>query len=276
MCITACSAKGYIFAGTEYQQECWCGNYRPRQVVSDTNCNYGCAGNVDETCGGQGISGGLSMISLFADSTRFDGNTTENVGPFVNPGVLGFTSQGCWTDNGNPRSLPVRMNPTNQTIGGCLQACQGYQLAGMEYGGECYCGNSLVGGASAPIGDCAMPCNGNGTEYCGAGSRLSLYGVGNATALSTNSISTSSTQPANLSVTVSSATSLTSSVPASSTPSGPVVVQKAGAYSYVDCHTDSVAVRALTGTGAQGSMMTVEYCASVCAGSNYMAVELRW
>jgi hypothetical protein len=47
----------------------------------------------------------------------------------------------------------------------------------------------------------------------------------------------------------------------------------AGAYTYVDCHTDSVAARALNGMGAQGSMMTVEYCASVCAGFNYMAVE---
>jgi glucan endo-1,3-alpha-glucosidase len=60
---------------------------------------------------------------------------------------------------------------------------------------------------------------------------------------------------------------------ATSTSTGPVVVRTAGAYTYVDCHTDSVTARALTGTDAQGSMMTVEYCASVCAGSTYMAVE---
>jgi hypothetical protein len=266
MCISACSAKGYIFAGTEYQQECWCGNYRPRQVASDANCNYGCAGNVGETCGGQGISGGLSMISLFADSTRFDGNTTEDVGPFVNPGALGFTSRGCWTDTGNPRSLPIRMNPTTQTIGMCLQACQGYQFAGMEYGGECYCGNSLVAGASAPLGDCAMPCNDNGTEYCGAGNRLSLYAFSNAIMSSPSSISTSTTPSANLSMSITLSTM-------SPTASGPMVLKTAGAYTYVDCHTDSVVARALTGAGAQGSMMTIEYCASICAGFTYMAAE---
>jgi hypothetical protein len=276
MCISACAAKGYIFAGTEYQQECWCGNYRPKQAVADANCNYGCAGNVGEICGGQDISGGLSMISLFADSTRFDGNTTENVGPYVNPGALGFSSQGCWTDTGNPRSLPIRMNPTNQTIDSCLQACQGYQYAGMEYGGECYCGNNLIAGASAPILDCAMPCNDNGSEYCGAGNRLSLYSFGNRTASSSSSTSQSPSQSANLSTLISPsiATSPTlMSSTATSTSTGPVVVRTAGAYTYVDCHTDSVTARALTGTDAQGSMMTVEYCASVCAGSTYMAVE---
>jgi hypothetical protein len=51
------------------------------------------------------------------------------------------------------------------------------------------------------------------------------------------------------------------------------VVRMAGAYTYVGCHTDSVVARALTGMDAQGSMMTVEYCASVCAGFTYMAVE---
>jgi hypothetical protein len=260
MCISVCAANGYIFAGTEYQQECWCGNYRPKLVVPDANCNYGCAGNVGETCGGQGINGGLSMISLFADSTRFDGNTTADVGPFVNPGALGFGSQGCWTDSGNPRTLPIRMNLVQQTIDMCLQACQGYQFAGMEYGGECYCGNNLLAGASASITDCDMPCNDNGTEYCGAGYRLSLYSSSNGTLSSTSSTTTSSTQSGNPST-------------ASSSPIGPVVVKMAGAYTYVDCHTDSVAARALTGMGAQGSMMTVEYCASVCAGFTYMAVE---
>lgn len=98
-------------------------------------------GNVGETCGGDGISGGLAMITLFADSTRFDGNGTEPVGPVVNPGILGFISVGCWTDAGNPRTLSVGENPTTQTIASCVQACQGYQYAGMEYGGECYCGN---------------------------------------------------------------------------------------------------------------------------------------
>ena len=265
MCIAACSAAGYIFAGTEYVQECWCGNYRPKTLLPDGNCNYGCAGNQGENCGGNGINGGLSMISLFADSTRFSGNYTASVGPFVNPGVLGFTSLGCWTDPGNPRTLSIGMAPMNQIVRGCLQVCQGYQYAGVEYGGECYCGNTLAAGsASAPATDCNMVCNGNNTELCGAGFRLNLYGADNTTL----PVSTSTSLQSSASV----STSTTSS--AASIPSSSGVVQRAGNYSYVDCHTDSVGARTLTGY-ASGSMMTVEYCANVCQAitTMYMGVE---
>lgn len=101
------------------------------------------SGNVGETCGGNGISGGLSMITLFGDSTRFNGNVTAAVGPYVNPGILGFISQGCWTDTANPRTLSVGKTGVlqSQNIASCLQACQGYLYAGSEYGGECYCDN---------------------------------------------------------------------------------------------------------------------------------------
>lgn len=49
--------------------------------------------------------------------------------------------------------------------------------------------------------------------------------------------------------------------------------KNATVYTYVDCHTDSVAARALNGMGAQGSMMTVDYFARVCAGFTYIAPE---
>ena len=80
------------------------------------------------------------MISLFADSTRWDGNSTENVGPFVNPGLYGFTSQGCYTEATSGRALAVGKQTSSETVANCLSACIGYQYAGVEYGGECYCG----------------------------------------------------------------------------------------------------------------------------------------
>ncbi len=138
-CIAACSAAGYIFAATQYNTECWCGNYRPKQVVDEKNCNFPCSGNVSETCGGNGINQDGSYLSLFGDKTRFDGNVTKDVGPFVNPGVLGFIGLGCYTEATTGRALANGANPTNVTIAGCIAACQtgGYSKAGMEYGGEC-------------------------------------------------------------------------------------------------------------------------------------------
>ena len=78
-------------------------------------------------------------MSLFADKTRFDGDLTKDVGPFTNPGVLGFSSLGCYTEATTGRALPQGANPTQVTIAGCVGACKtgGYKMAGMEYGGEC-------------------------------------------------------------------------------------------------------------------------------------------
>lgn len=138
-CIAACAAAGYIFAATQYNSECWCGNYRPKQAVDEKNCNFACTGNINQICGGNGITEDGAYMSLFADRTRFDGNLAKDVGPFVNPGVLGFTSLGCYTEATTGRALSKGANPAQVTIAGCIAACQagGNSLAGMEYGSEC-------------------------------------------------------------------------------------------------------------------------------------------
>lgn len=72
------------------------------------------------------------------------------------------------------------------TIDKCLSNCYAYKYAGVEYGRECWCSNSLnwAGNSGATPGanltnvgnkDCGFTCPGNGSQYCGAGSRLSLY-----------------------------------------------------------------------------------------------------
>ncbi len=74
-------------------------------------------------------------MSLFGDITRWNGNTTDTPGPYVNPGFLGFHSLGCYTEGSQTRALNVQ--PTsNNTVAGCIQACQGYLYAGVEYGGQ--------------------------------------------------------------------------------------------------------------------------------------------
>lgn len=136
-CIALCSAAGYIFAGTQYNQECWCGYNRPKLVTMDSNCQFPCSGNVNQVCGGNGVGGTGSFISLFGDITRWNGNTTDIPGPYVNPGTLGFSSLGCYTEPNNGRALAVQKNADN-TVAGCLKACQGYAYSGVEYGGQWY------------------------------------------------------------------------------------------------------------------------------------------
>jgi hypothetical protein len=142
LCIAACAAGGYIFCGTQYNRECWGGPTIPIQQVSEGNCNYPCIGDINQICGGNGVGDGAggSYISLFADSSRFDGNVTSgaSTGPFVNPGVDGYTSIGCYTEATSGRALPQFYKTDLQTVKQCVDICSAnnYFYAGLEYGGE--------------------------------------------------------------------------------------------------------------------------------------------
>ena len=66
-----------------------------------------------------------------------------------------------------------------------MGACQGkrFKYAGAEYATQCFCGNEVLqssdgkGGVQTSVGDCSMKCGGDGGEWCGAGSRLSIWGA---------------------------------------------------------------------------------------------------
>jgi hypothetical protein len=131
------------------------------------------------------------------------------------------------------------------TLEMCGEFCAGFTYFGVEYGRECYCGNSLREGSALAENqkDCSFLCPGDKTTYCGAGMRLQLYKIGDSTTsstsieeervISTTSITTtsvvssttttsssSSTSPAASSTSTTSTTSTISTTPAApSTPS---------------------------------------------------------
>jgi hypothetical protein len=148
MCIAACAAGNYIFCGTEYNRECWAGPTIPNLQVDDANCDFPCMGDNNQICGGNGVGSnqGGAYISLFADSAQWDGNTTSPTnptnptpgGPYVNPGVLGYGSIGCYTESTTGRALPNGGTMTNRTVASCISTCaaSSYKYAGLEYGQE--------------------------------------------------------------------------------------------------------------------------------------------
>ncbi|KAJ3176268.1 hypothetical protein HK101_010463 [Irineochytrium annulatum] len=95
------------------------------------------------------------------------------------PQVAGWVSYGCVLDaaNGAGRTLSKQMQNPKRTVEDCLSACSAYSYAGLEYGGECWCGNSFLNTTSVdvPLAQCNDPCNGNKAEICGSGNRLTLY-----------------------------------------------------------------------------------------------------
>ncbi|TPX11566.1 uncharacterized protein E0L32_007777 [Thyridium curvatum] len=276
MCIAACAAKGYAYCGTQYNSECWGGPNIPVQQVSEDNCNYPCAGDVNQICGGNGVNDGAggSYISLFHDING--GSTPVNPGgPVTNPGVNGYGFLGCYTEATGARALVNGMPNPNKTVAGCIASCNPqYKYAGVEYGGECWCGNSFsAGSVVAPITDCNMICNGNATEYCGAGNRLDVYvrgGVGNST--STSSSSTASSTSSTATGTGSTSTTSTSSA-ASPTATGPYRRQTVGPYQFQGCWTETNNGRALYATTYADDGMTLDSCAAFCSAYTYFGVE---
>lgn len=60
----------------------------------------------------------------------------------------------------------------------CLVLCSynTYMYAGLQYGTECWCGNSLDPLAKpTDAAKCAIPCSGNSSETCGGSLTLQLY-----------------------------------------------------------------------------------------------------
>lgn len=150
---------GFRYHATEYGTECYCGTKLENGAyqVPDSSCGYPCAGDVQQTCGGGNL---LSVYKSNFTSQR----------PQFN-----YTSQGCVGEPDNARALDRVLAAKLMTTGKCLVICSygNFQYAGLEYGTECWCGNTL--GNVKTIGICNMPCAGNTSETCGGSFSLNLY-----------------------------------------------------------------------------------------------------
>lgn len=168
-CVGFCDANSFIFAGTEFGKECYCGNFTaPSSAITDDSlCSIACGGDATEICGGE-----------FALSLLWNGVPPPD--PVTVPAVGNWVSLGCYSDNVDGRALtagPMVLDAPN-TIEVCTQKCfdSGFPFSGTEFAGECYCGNEIGnGGAPAAATDCNMVCTGNPLEFCGGPNRLNVY-----------------------------------------------------------------------------------------------------
>ncbi|CZR70098.1 uncharacterized protein PAC_19999 [Phialocephala subalpina] len=257
-CVAFCNSNQFIYAGTEYSSQCFCGATiasTATQVNGTTDCTMPCSGNFSEPCGG------LSRLSVFWNGV---------LPPSTNPGVGGWTFVGCYaawllflqvltrdSEGVTGRTLPNQVatpgGPANLTVAVCTSTCQtaGYVLAGVEYSQQCYCGNTFSnGGVPAPDGlaGCNMLCSGNLSEYCGGPNRLDVYDLNNAIA------------------TITTATIAPTATAASIKPTIPP-------YNYYGCQTEAIGVRALSQAFTASDSMTLEMCEAFCSTYTYFGVE---
>jgi hypothetical protein len=83
---------------------------------------------------------------------------------------------GCYTDTID-RDLSYRAPGVAHTIESCQSACveAGYQYAGVQYGGECWCGDAY--GRYGPAISCDRPCGANSNQICGGTWANSIYAL---------------------------------------------------------------------------------------------------
>ena len=117
------------------------------------------------------VSTSQSSTSSRASSTT---SSTAVPTPVHKPIVGKYSFQGCFTEGTGVRALAdaAFVDYANMTSELCASKCDAYVYWGIEYYGECYCGNELAASSTqAPLGDCSFICPGNPNEYCGAGNR---------------------------------------------------------------------------------------------------------
>lgn len=185
-CAKACTALNYPLSGTEYGNECWCGNTLASttltSISTSTACTSPCAGDATQKCGG---SFALSVVN----------NTAYTAPVFVaRSSYTTWNLNACYIDNPSSRtlnhivSLSGSGGSANATVAHCLDACKaaGYMYCGVEYYAECYGSMGTPLAANKLAGDpiaagCGYACKGNATEACGGSNRVLVY-VNNGTA----------------------------------------------------------------------------------------------
>jgi chitinase len=156
----------------------------------------------------------------------------------------------------------------------CQSLCPEYSYFGVEYGGECYCGNSINNGSTiVDDSQCDLPCGGFPDEYCGAGNRLDLYWCPSSSSTSSAAASTSSSSSSTYSAAPSTSTS--SSWPtSSSTYSAAPSTSTSSSYptstssSYPSSSTSSSYPTSSTSSSYASSSSTAIYSASGSSSSS--------
>ncbi|KAI0205412.1 heme peroxidase [Astrocystis sublimbata] len=165
--LESCAAfcKNYHYFGTEFGDECHCGNSlaASANLTALAECNMPCAGDASEFCGAG------NRLSLYYSATT-DGPSQ----PLI---VSDYSWSGCRTEATGARALAAKTAVDGaMTLEKCAATCKGFKYFGTEYGTECYCGNDFAKGSVVVASNqCNMECGGNAKQFCGAGNRLSVY-----------------------------------------------------------------------------------------------------
>ncbi|CAN0385443.1 unnamed protein product, partial [Ectocarpus fasciculatus] len=115
-CYGYCNSKGATLMATQYAIECWCTSDPEDQVDyarhgDGAQCNYDCAGDEDESCGGFNA---FSLYRINSASTTSNGDTSPTPVDGENDNDEGDGTEGEGEAGGRPTQL-VHYSPTPVT-----------------------------------------------------------------------------------------------------------------------------------------------------------------
>ncbi|KAG8847181.1 hypothetical protein FRB91_012037 [Serendipita sp. 411] len=124
-----------------------------------------CLGDATKYCGG------ANRLLLYHNPNNDEPQPTPK-------GSWNPAQDGCWTDSVHDRALQKFIGGYDDlTPAKCQSLCEnaGFNLAGVEYARECYCGNTIMGNNRPQSGICNKPCTGNEDQICGGADAINIY-----------------------------------------------------------------------------------------------------
>ncbi|KAL5019701.1 hypothetical protein ScPMuIL_002593 [Solemya velum] len=93
--------------------------------------------------------------------------------------VWGAISLGCFKDTPDRDLKGLMITIDNNTPEFCSRVCLALELryAGVQYGKECFCGESFGAYGAVPDTDCNKPCTGDESLTCGGTWAQNIYDV---------------------------------------------------------------------------------------------------
>ncbi|KAJ9091081.1 hypothetical protein QFC19_009255 [Naganishia cerealis] len=179
LCSQTCVSKGAAYSAVR-DTSCYCGtNFKtgPGFYVPNDMCTRKCGGNANQICGDYYLLSVGNLANYKGGTGNSPTSTSASATPTAADPVATYVSRGCFAD-GSPRVLNT--TSTYSFNGMSPSACAdiarkaGRKLFGIEYGGECYVGDTLL--SNTPATDCSTPCtSGEKGAICGGPWALSLY-----------------------------------------------------------------------------------------------------
>jgi len=157
VCSDLCAFTGYIYAGAQDGDQCFCGN--SYGAFGTASCTNPCSGNSSEICGGSCI------------------NSVYMVSPPVTSPIM--TLEACSADCEDGRDITGAYfyNVDCMTIELCGYICYvlDFLYAAPQNGDSCFCGNSYGSQGLLNDSDCSMPCVSNTNQTCGGACANQVY-----------------------------------------------------------------------------------------------------